>query len=345
MKLGNKDIGAGHPCCVVAEVGMGHDGSISIAHAMIDVAARAGADAVKFQTHIAAAESTPLELFRKPGSLPDATRHDYWLRTEFTTEEWSGLAAHTRSAGLEFLSSPFSVEAAHMLASIGMPAWKIASGEIGNEPLLDYVGSTGQPVILSTGLSTIDETESLVRRFQGKGCPSVVLHCTTEYPCRPESINLGIMDVYRRRLGCPIGFSDHSGQTYAGLAAVAAYAADVVEVHVVLCSEMPGPDTRASLTPQQLSDMIEGVRFIEAALQGAQSKDVLTDEQRVLRAMFGRSVVAAHPLSEGSVLGLADLAAKKPAGGLPADKMGELVGRRLKRSLGQDEIVLMDDVE
>lgn len=345
MRIGSADIGPGHPCYVVAEVGMGHDGSISIAHALIDVVARSGANAVKFQTHVAAAESTKREPFRKPGSLPDASRYDYWLRTEFTQGEWWDLAAHARAAGLEFLSSPFSVEAAQMLASLGMSAWKIASGEIANEPLLEYVADSGMPVVISTGLSTIGETETLVRRLEAVGCAAAVLQCTTEYPCPPETLNLGIMDEYRSRLGCPVGLSDHSGQIYAGIAAVAAYAADLLEVHVALCADMPGPDTRASLTSAQLRHLVEGVRFVEAALNSANAKDALSDEQRLLRDVFGRSVVAAHPMSGGHVLSLGDLAAKKPAGGLPADRMRELVGRRLRRGLHEDEILLESDVE
>jgi N-acetylneuraminate synthase len=237
------------------------------------------------------------------------------------------------------------VEAAEMLATLGMPAWKIASGEIGNEPLLEYVASTGLPVIVSTGLSAVGETEALVQRLQAGGCAAAVLQCTTAYPCAPETVNLAMIEEYRRRLGCPVGLSDHSGQIYAGIAAVAAYAADILEVHITLSDEMPGPDTPASLTPLQLEQLVEGVRFVEAALASRSEKNSLTDEQWALRDVFGRSVVAARPLSAGQVLGLSDLAAKKPAGGMPADDMRGLVGRRLRRALQQDEIILESDVE
>ena len=339
MRIGAREVGSGAPCYIIAEIGMAHDGDEAIAHAMIDAAAACGVDAVKFQTHIAAAESTLREPFRKPGLLPDATRYEYWKRTEFTQAQWEALAIHCADAGVEFLSSPFSVEAAELLADLHMRAWKIASGEVDDEPLLAFVEQLRQPVILSTGLSTVDDTARLVRRFRGHSCEVAVLQCTTEYPTSPESIGLNMFRAYRARCGCPVGLSDHSGTVFAGLAAVAACSAELVEVHIVLDEKMPGPDSRASLTPAQLCDLVAGVRFVEAALLSEVSKEELSEEQQALAKTFGRSVVVARDVPAGRMLTRADLAAKKPGGGIDSSRIEALVGRQICVPLAADDLV------
>jgi N-acetylneuraminate synthase len=168
---------------IIGEVAQAHDGSLGAAHAYIDAIANAGADAVKFQTHIASAESTPSEPWRVKFSLQDETRFDYWRRTSFTEEQWAGLKKHADERGLQFLSSPFSVEAAQLLMRVGVSAWKIASGEANNPHLLDYMASTGLPVLLSTGMSRLSEIDTAVERIQSRNLPVTVMQCTTSYPC------------------------------------------------------------------------------------------------------------------------------------------------------------------
>ncbi|MBW2435620.1 MAG: N-acetylneuraminate synthase family protein, partial [Deltaproteobacteria bacterium] len=196
FQIGNYNIGEDQPCLIVAEVAQAHDGSLGMAHAYIDAIADAGADAVKFQTHIAAAESTPQEPWRIKFSQQDATRYDYWQRMEFSEAQWLGLKDHADERGLIFLSSPFSLEAVDLLSRIGVAAWKVPSGETSNTPMLDKMIKTGLPVILSTGMSTLDEIDGAVNRIKDGGVSLVVLQCTTAYPCPPEKIGINLISFF-----------------------------------------------------------------------------------------------------------------------------------------------------
>lgn len=331
-------------CFVIAEVGLAHDGSLGYAHAFVDEVARAGADAVKFQTHIAAAESTAAEPFRVAFSLKDATRYDYWTRLEFSEAEWQGLANHARDQGLMFLSSPFSSEAVQMLTRVGMEMWKIGSGEVGNFPLLDEMTATGRPILLSSGMSDLAELDKAVERVVGAGVPLAVLQCTTAYPCPPERIGLNMMQVFRDRYRCCVGLSDHSGTIYPGIAA-AALGADVLEVHVTMSRGMFGPDVPASVTMEELRVLVDGVRFVERMHAHPVDKDVAARDVAPLRDIFTKSVVAQGELSAGTVLAEAHLGLKKPGTGIPAERLSSLVGRRLRRSMAPDEQIHADDLE
>ena len=258
---------------------MSHDGSLGLAHAFIDAIADAGADAVKFQTHIAAAESTPAEPFRVKFSRQDASRYDYWKRMEFSEDEWRGLATHCEERNVLFISSPFSLEAVDLLQRVGQPLWKIASGEVSNVPLLDRVLDTGSPVLLSTGMSPLAETDAAVARVKARGATVGVLQCTTAYPCPPERVGLNLIPVYRERYGCWVGLSDHSGTIYPGLAG-ATLGLDVLEVHVALSREMFGPDVVASVTTAELRQLVDGVRFIERMRGNPLDKDASAREHR-----------------------------------------------------------------
>lgn len=324
-------------CLVVGEVAQAHDGSLGTAHAFIDAIAAAGADAVKFQTHIAAAESTPGEPWRVRFSRQDESRYDYWKRMEFTEEQWAGLKAHAEERGLLFLSSPFSMEAAEMLERLGMKAWKIASGEVSNPVLLDFVIGTKKPVLISTGMSPLEEIDAAVARITDP----VVMQCTTAYPCPPEKLGLNLIPFFRERYGCAVGLSDHSGTIYPGLAALT-LGAEVLEVHVTLSREAFGPDVPASLTTAELRQLVEGVRFLERALPV--DKDAMAVEMEPLRRMFTKSVVARFDLPEGTVLAPEHLAVKKPGGGIPASRMSELIGGRLRRAVKADEPLREEDL-
>ena len=334
----------GGRCFVIAEVGLTHDGSLGLAHAFIDAIAGTGADAVKFQTHIAAAESTPAEPFRVKFSRQDATRYDYWTRMEFTEPQWRGLADHARDRKLSFLSSPFSIEAVDLLARVGVPMWKIGSGEVSNLPMLDRIAETGGPVLLSSGMSGLTELDASVHRLQERGVEVAVLQCTTAYPCPPEKIGLNVLDVFRRRYGCPVGLSDHSGTIYPCLAA-ASLGADVVELHVTLSREMFGPDVAASVTTGELRQMVDGIRFIEQMHAHPVDKDQAAAETRPLRDIFTKSVVARVSLDAGTVLAAEHLAFKKPGTGIPAARVADVIGRRLGRRVEADTLISEDDFE
>jgi N-acetylneuraminate synthase len=328
---------------VIAEVAMTHDGSLGLAHAFIDAVAGAGADAIKFQTHFAAAESTRSEPFRVP-SKQDATRYDYWKRLEFNESQWRGLAEHCRERNALFISSPFSIEAVELLERIGQPLWKIASGEVSNTPMLDRILETGAPVVISTGLSTFAETDAAVARIKARGRQAGVLQCTTEYPCPAERIGLNLVPAYRQRYGCWVGLSDHSGTIYPGLAG-AALGLDLLELHVTMSREMFGPDVTASVTTAELRQLVDGIRFIERMRANPLDKDEAARRAEPLRQLFTHSVVARRTLPRGAVLERRDLALKKPGTGLPPERVDDLVGKTLARAVLEDDVLTADDIE
>lgn len=329
---------------IIAEVAQAHDGSLGMAHAFVDAVARCGVDAVKFQTHLANAESSPQEPWRVKFSYQDATRYDYWKRMEFTEAQWNGLREHAGEKGIQFLSSAFSLEAVDMLKRVGVAAWKIASGEFNNTPLIDAMLETGLPVLLSTGMSRLSEIEAALTRIRARGVQTTLMQCTSEYPCPPEKVGLNLLQVFRRRFGCGVGLSDHSGTIYPGLAA-ATMGIDALEVHVTLSREMFGPDVKASVTTAELRQLIDGIRFIERMKLSPVSKDEMAAELAPLRSMFTKSVAARVALAAGAVIGAGDLALRKPGTGIPADQMHSLIGRRVVREIAAGEFLRETDVE
>lgn len=333
----------GGRCLLIAEVAQAHDGSLGLAHAYVDAAAAAGADAVKFQTHIAEAESTPAEPWRVRFSPQDETRYEYWKRTAFTEAQWRELRSHAESRGLLFLSSPFSSEAVSLLIRVGMAAWKIPSGEIATPGLLEQVASTGRPVLLSTGMSPLEEVDAAVSRIRAAAIPFAVLQCTSAYPCPAERVGLNLLATFRERYGCPVGLSDHSGTIYPGLAA-AALGAEVLELHITLSRDMYGPDVAASVTTTEFRQLADGVRYIERMAASPVAKDAMASELSPLRSTFMKSVVAARELPAGHLLGAGDLAVRKPGTGIPASRVHSLVGRRLARPLAQWQPLAHEDL-
>lgn len=329
---------------MVAEIGQAHDGSLGTAHAYIDAAARAGADAVKFQTHLAAAESTPREPWRIAFSRQDATRYDYWQRMEFSQEHWSGLRAHAQECNLRFICSPFSVEAVELIEPLRPDAWKVASGEVGNHPMLERMLASGLPLIVSSGMSALCELDQAVSMIQQRERDLTVLQCTSLYPTPPEKLGLNQLDKLRRRYGCKVGLSDHCGTIVSSLAAVA-LGADLLELHVTFSPEAFGPDVVASVTLSQLRELVQGVRFLERARAHPVDKDQLSEELLGMRQLFTRSVVARVALTRGTVLESAHLALKKPGSGIPPQRLSELLGRRVRRDLEVDELLAEEDLE
>ena len=331
-------------CLVIGEVAQAHDGSLGAAHAFIDAIANAGAGAVKFQTHIAAAESTAAEPWRVKFSFQDETRFDYWKRMEFTEAQWQGLKAHADSRGLLFLSSPFSVEAVDLLERIGVPAWKVASGEIANSPMFERLAASGKPIILSSGMSDWSELDAAVGRVRQAGLDLTVLQCSSVYPVPPEQLGLNLMAEMRRRYACKVGLSDHSGTLYAGLAA-AALGAEVIEVHVTLSREAFGPDVPVSLTPAELRELARGTRFIRTALMNPVDKDRLATELAPMRRLFTKSLATTLALSAGTRLEAGHLGLRKPGTGLPPSRLAEVLGRRLRRDLPAGTLIAEEDLE
>jgi len=329
---------------IIAEVAQTHDGSLGMAHAFIDAAAKAGVDAIKFQTHIAAAESTPGEPWRVKFSPQDATRYDYWKRMEFREEQWHGLKKHAAERHLMFLSSPFSLEAVDLLDRVGVAAWKVASGEVSNGPMFERMAATGLPLLLSTGMSSLDEIDATVAQIKAKRLPVAVLQCTSMYPTPPEKIGLNVIPFFRQRYHCAVGLSDHSGTIYAGLAA-ATLGIEVLEVHMTLSREAFGPDVPASLITSELAQLVEGIRAIETMKAHPVDKDEMARDMAPMRDLFTKSVVARVDLPEGTRLKKEHLTVKKPGTGLPANRLQDLVGRRVRRLIKADELLQEEDCE
>lgn len=332
------------PAFIIAEIAQAHDGSLGAAHAYIDAAAKTGADAVKFQTHIAAEESSEFDTWRVKFSRQDATRFDYWKRMEFTEQQWLELKQHAEEKGLVFLSSPFSLAAIRLLERIGTPAWKVASGEVTNRLLLDAMIATRKPVLVSSGMSYLQEMDATVALLKSANSPVAVFQCTTAYPCPPENIGLNLISEMMLRYDCPVGLSDHSGTPYPSLAAVT-LGARLIEVHVTFSREMFGPDVSASLTTQEFSQMVEGVRFIERMKASPMIKDASAEHLEPLRRMFGQSLVAATDLAEGTVLTRDDLSCRKPAHGITTANLESVVGRKLRSAVKSAQFLRYEDFE
>ena len=331
-------------CTIIAEVAQNHDGSLGMAHAHIDAAANAGADAIKFQTHIADEESTPAEPWRTKFSTQDDSRMDYWRRMEFSENQWIELKQHADKVGLHFLSSPFSNKAIELLDRLDIPAWKIASGEITNTLLIDKIIETNKPVILSTGLSTTDEISSTVNYIKQSSNPLALLQCTSQYPCSPERIGVNVINEFRKSFNCAVGLSDHSGTIYSGLAA-AAQKIQVLEVHITLSREMFGPDVIASITTQELKSLVEGIRYIETVISHPVDKSSPDLEAMPLRDIFMKSLYAATDIESGEQLNQQHLTAKKPGTGIPINKLKQVIGMKAKSSIKKNSMIQLSDLE
>lgn len=340
MRLGSHEITRNSKPFVIAEIAQAHEGSLGNALALIDVAKDVGANAVKFQTHIASEESTIREPWRVKFSQQDATRYAYWERMEFSKDEWRILAEYCQEKGLVFLSSPFSPLAIEWLEELDVAAWKVASGEVFNQELIDLLVQTQRPIIVSSGMSSIDNSIDLVRYLEERGADVSVLHCTTSYPVPPESAGLNAMTALMEELECPVGLSDHSGDIFAPV--VAAYlGATIFEVHITFSKRMFGPDIASSLSPRNFKKMVRGVAFAHQMRMSPVDKKEQVEQLGREKTIFGRSLVAAKYLTAGATLCEEDIAYKKPGGGLSFADRESLIGKRLNRDVEADEELLL----
>lgn len=343
MDISGKKIGGKEKSFIIAEIGQAHDGSLGFAHSFIDAVAETGADAIKFQTHIASAESTKDEPFRVNFSYEDRSRYDYWERMEFTQEQWQGLADHCDKVGLIFLSSAFSVEAVQMLDDIGMPAWKVGSGEVNNPSILSAMIETKKPLILSSGMSSWEEIEKAATTLVDRNVPLALLQCTSKYPTPLEDVGLNVILEMKQRFEFPIGLSDHSGTVYPSTAALA-LGIDLIEVHVVFSKQMFGPDSKASITINELAALCKTRDSFYKMETNPVNKDEMSLELSSLRNLFTKSVALRESLPEGTVLNLNMLTVKKPGTGIPAEKIRDCIGKVLINNKSNDSILFWDDV-
>jgi N,N'-diacetyllegionaminate synthase len=353
---GERTIGPGHPCFVIAEAGVNHNGDPDLARALIDAAADAGADAVKFQTFraselvtdaaaMAAYQRTNLNLddgdldTSRPSSQADMLR-----ALELADTELARLKAHAEDRGLVFLSSPFDIASARLLADLGVCALKLGSGELTNHPFLADLATLGLPLLLSTGMATLDECEAAADHLRAHGGDprrTLWFHCVSAYPAPASATNLRAMDSLRTALCAPVGMSDHSMGDAVAIAAVARGAV-AIEKHLTLSRAMEGPDHAASLEPEQFAEMVRKIRLVESAL-GDGVKQPAACEIDTIRAAR-RSLVAAADLPAGHTIRAHDLVAKRPGDGICPTRLSDLIGRTLQKPLTRDQQIAETDL-
>jgi len=329
---------------IVAEIAQNHDGSLGMCHAYIDSLADAGVDAIKFQTHIAAAESTLDEPFRIKFSEQDATRYDYWRRMEFTEEQWAGLKSHADARGIIFLSTPFSAAAVALLDRIGTPAWKVGSGDVMADNMLSPIMATGKPLIVSTGMSSWTEIDGMVARLLDSAARFALMQSTSKYPTPLNEVGLNVLDEMRRRYSCRVGLSDHSGTPTAAMLALAR-GFGLIEVHATFDRRMFGPDVAASLTIDEIKGLVRFAREMREIDLNPLNKDEMAERLETQKSLFGRSVALMRDRPSGYKLQPEDLTPKKPGGGIPWSERMRVVGKILGRDVSANRLLRQEDIE
>lgn len=333
--------GSASRALIIAEIGMNHDGSFGNACRMVDVTAECGADAVKFQTHISAAET--LRGAPMPPYFRGEPRYEYFERTAFSLEQWQALKAHCEERGVEFLSSPFSVEAVELLEGVGVSRYKIPSGEVTNLPLVEHVARTGKPVLLSSGMSSWAELDAAVDAILRHHDRVTVLQCTSEYPCPYEQVGLNVMLEMRERYKLPVGLSDHTLTCFSAYAAVV-LGASVIEKHFTLSRRLYGSDAKHSLEPPEFADFVRGVRAIETMLANPVDKNDV-GRFKVMKETFEKSLVALVDIPAGETITGEMVGVKKPGTGIPAAKWREVIGKRTTRPITADTLLTVSDIQ
>lgn len=329
---------------IIAEIAQAHNGSLATAHQYIDALATTGIDAIKFQTHIAEAESSIYEPFRVKFSKQDKTRFDYWKRMEFSLEQWIDLKQHCDEVGLEFMSSPFSNAAVDLLEQVGVKTYKIGSGEVNNFLLLEKIVQTGKSIILSSGMSSFDELDKTVEFLKSKHVEFSILQCTTSYPTKPEEYGLNVIQELKLRYHVPVGFSDHSARIETSIAAVV-LGAKILEFHAVFSKNDFGPDVTSSLTIEEIKGLVEAIRNIDKAQNHPIDK---TDNSsfKELKSIFEKSLSINKDLKSGQVIEFSDLEAKKPANlGIKASFFRDVLGKQVIRDMKQWDFLTIEDIK
>jgi len=332
---------------IIAEIAQAHEGSLGIAHSFIDALKDSGVDAIKFQTHIAEAESSEYEPFRVNFSYEDKTRFDYWKRMEFTLEEWKELKKHCDEVNIEFMSTPFSLKAVDLLEKVGVKRYKVGSGDTSNFLLLEKIAKTKKPIILSSGMSSFNELDESIEFLRKKGYNRnnlSLMQCTTMYPTPAKYVGLNVIEEMKNRYDMSIGLSDHSGKIYFLLAAVA-MGAKILEFHVTFDRRMFGPDSTSSLTIDEVKFLVDGVRSIEDSLNNKIDKNDIS-KFKDLKKLFGRSIAINKDKREGEIIEFEDLESKKPYGmGIDVRDFEKVIGKKLKVDKKKWDFLKWEDIE
>lgn len=342
IQIGDKSIGDTYPVFFIAEAGVNHNGSLEMAFKLVDEAEAAGADAIKFQTF----KAEKLNTRTAPKSsyhiaTTDADANQSWfdlLKTqELNQAQHRAIMGHCQKQGILFLSTPYDEDSADMLEDLDVAAFKLASTDLSNTPLIRHIAAKGRPMIISTAMSTLDEVEFAVNAMRDEGLEGfVVLQCTGNYPSRLEDSHLRVMQNYREAFACHVGYSDHTPQVINPIAATA-LGARVYEKHFTLSKALPGPDHRMSLEPPELRETIQAIRETEKAL-GSSRKFVLPEEEEN-RGKLRKSIVADVKISKGTLIERYMLTAKRPGTGIPPYEVSKILGRRALLNISKDTLI------
>jgi len=340
FQIVHRKIGPQYLPFIIAEVGINHEGSYDKAIQCVDAAVKAGADCVKFQSHITEAEMIPTDM--KPGEISEERLWDIIKRCELTGEEEIQIKKYCEDKGIIYLCTPFSREAADRLQSINVSAFKIGSGECNNIPLLEHIAKFGKPIILSTGMNDVESIQKSVEAIQKYDTPLMLMHCTSMYPTPYEKVCLGAIKELQDTFGLPVGLSDHSIGIYTCLGAVALGAA-ALEKHFTVTREWPGPDVPISIEPDELAELVKGSKAIFSALGG--HKAILPEEQPVIDFAYA-SVVTIAPVRAGEVFSLENTWVKRPGtGAILAPELNRVLGKKAARDIQKDSQIDPDDIE
>lgn len=326
--------------CIIAEAGVNHNGSLDIAKKLVDEAKKAGADIVKFQTFdVNAITSRYAEMaeYQKENMGEIKNQKDMLSELSLKHEEYIELSKYCEKVGIKFLSTPFDIPSIVFLNEIGCDIWKIPSGEVTNYPYLKKIAETRKPVILSTGMSTLEEVRAAVEVLNKFGSTDIILlHCTTQYPTPYESVNLNAMLTMQTEIGLPVGYSDHTNGIEVPIAAVA-MGASVIEKHFTIDKTMHGPDHKASLEPYELKRMVESIRRIEVAKGTGEKKpaDIELGNIKIAR----KSIIAARDIAKGEYFTEENLTTKRPGNGVSPMLWEQIVGTVAKRDFKEDELI------
>jgi N,N'-diacetyllegionaminate synthase len=345
MRIGDRSIGNGAPCFVIAEAGVNHDGDATRAHQLIDAAAAAGADAVKFQTFVAdrlAAESAPTALYQQAAGGRQ-TQREMLKRLELPRSAYASLIAHAAALGLVWLSTPFDEECADFLDALGMAAFKTSSGDVTDHGFLAHVAGKGKPMLVSTGMSTLDDVAGAVSAIASGGARELaLLHCVSSYPADVRDVNLRAMTTLAAAFAVPVGYSDHVQGPEAALAAVA-LGASVLEKHLTLDRHAAGPDHAASTEPEEFRRLVASIRAIEAALGNGEKRPA--DSEREVARVARKSLAAARPLTPGMTVAPEMLVAMRPGTGIPPSAIACVVGRPVRSAVAAGALIAWEDLE
>lgn len=334
IRIGTIEAGDDRPVAIIAEAACEHLGSLEVAMRIADAAKWAGADIVKFQYHLPE-EMLPGSIRFWGGSMDDVIRN-----YNLTHEDQRRLLSYCEGIGIQYLCTPFSISAADRLEELGVAAFKTGSGEMTNHPMQRHIARKRKPMIVSTGMATIDEISATVMALKNEGVEFMLMHCTSEYPPRYEDINLRFIPRMREMFGVLVGHSDHTPEIWTALGAVAVGAV-AVEKHFTLDRRLGGPDHHISLEPDELRTLVDAVRKLEAAL--GSEKRVHPGEESV-RAWAHHSVVSLVPIPQGTVLGPQHLGVKRPGGGIPASRLTQVFGRVAAVDIAADRLVREADL-